>query len=160
MTAQADTQLVYLQPHMHLRGKDYEVRLAYPNGKTETIFKAKWDFNWQLGYDLVKPIPIPKGTRIIGIAHYDNSANNKFNPDPGKTGRLGQSELGRDAELLHGVPCGPRRAESQDIVQSVGRESVAARNIWPNACRNAVVLDDCNQSAGTIRNSVAKYLHL
>src|SRR5678810_1279576 len=52
MTAQANTQLVYLQPHMHLRGKDYEVRLVFPNGKTETVFKAKWDFNWQLGYDL------------------------------------------------------------------------------------------------------------
>jgi len=84
MTAQANTQLVYLQPHMHLRGKDYEVRLTFPNGKTETVFKAKWDFNWQLGYDLEKPIAIPKGTRIIGIAHYDNSANNKFNPDPAK----------------------------------------------------------------------------
>ncbi|HET9216540.1 MAG TPA: cytochrome c [Terriglobia bacterium] len=84
MTAQADTQLVYLQPHMHLRGKDYEVRLIFPNGKTETIFKAKWDFNWQLGYDLKKPIAIPKGTRIVGIAHYDNSPNNKFNPDPTK----------------------------------------------------------------------------
>jgi mono/diheme cytochrome c family protein len=84
MTAQADTKLVYLQPHMHLRGKDYEVRLMFPDGKTETIFKAKWDFNWQLGYDLEKPIDIPKGTRIIGIAHYDNSPNNKFNPDPTK----------------------------------------------------------------------------
>ena len=84
MTALDDTRLVYLQPHMHLRGKDYEVRLMYPNGKTETIFKAKWDFNWQLGYDLEKPIDIPKGTRIVGIAHYDNSANNKFNPDPTK----------------------------------------------------------------------------
>ena len=84
MTAQADTQLVYLQPHMHLRGKDYEVRLIYPSGKMETIFKAPWDFNWQLGYDLEKPIPIPKGTRIVGIAHYDNSANNKYNPDPNK----------------------------------------------------------------------------
>jgi hypothetical protein len=84
MTAQEDTKLVYLQPHMHLRGKDYEVRLMFPDGKTETIFKAKWDFNWQLGYDLEKPIDIPKGTRIVGIAHYDNSANNKFNPDPTK----------------------------------------------------------------------------
>jgi mono/diheme cytochrome c family protein len=84
MTAQEDTKLVYLQPHMHLRGKDYEVRLMFPNGKTETIFKAKWDFNWQLGYDLEKPIDIPKGTRIVGIAHYDNSAANKFNPDPAK----------------------------------------------------------------------------
>jgi hypothetical protein len=83
-TAQADTQLVYLQPHMHLRGKDYEVRLIYPSGKTETIFKAPWDFNWQLGYDFAQPIPIPRGTRIVGIAHFDNSANNKWNPDPTK----------------------------------------------------------------------------
>ncbi len=27
---------------------------------------------------------LPKGTRIIGVAHYDNSANNKYNPDPAK----------------------------------------------------------------------------
>jgi hypothetical protein len=84
MTATADTELVYLQPHMHLRGKDYEVRLIYPSGRAETVFKAKWDFNWQLGYDLAEPIPIPKGTRIVGIAHYDNSAANRFNPDPTK----------------------------------------------------------------------------
>jgi hypothetical protein len=84
MTAQADTKLVYLQPHMHLRGKDYEVRLIYPSGKMETVFKSPWDFNWQLGYDLAAPIDIPKGTRIVGIAHYDNSANNKYNPDPAK----------------------------------------------------------------------------
>jgi len=82
MTVTADTKLVYLQPHMHLRGKDYEVRLIYPDGKSETIFKAKWDFNWQLGFDLAEPIPVPQGTRIVGIAHFDNSAANKFNPDP------------------------------------------------------------------------------
>jgi hypothetical protein len=84
MTAQVDAQLVYMQPHMHLRGKDYELRIVLPSGKTETLFRAKWDFNWQIGYDLAKPVAIPKGTRIIGIAHYDNSANNKFNPDPTK----------------------------------------------------------------------------
>jgi mono/diheme cytochrome c family protein len=84
MTAQADTQLVYMQPHMHLRGKDYEVRLITPSGESKTIFKAKWDFNWQLGFDLAEPVPIPKGTRIVGIAHYDNSAGNKYNPDPTK----------------------------------------------------------------------------
>jgi len=84
MTAQVDAQLVYLQPHMHLRGKDYELRLTFPDGKTQTIFKAKWDFNWQIGYDLAKPIAIPKGTKIMGVAHYDNSLNNKFNPDPTK----------------------------------------------------------------------------
>src|SRR5688572_1887475 len=44
MTAQTDTKLVYLQPHMHLRGTDYEVRLISPAGESKTIFKAKWDF--------------------------------------------------------------------------------------------------------------------
>jgi len=79
-----DAKLVYIQPHMHLRGKDYEVRVTYPSGETETVFKGKWNFDWQVGYQLAKPMLLPKGTRILTIAHYDNSANNKFNPDPTK----------------------------------------------------------------------------
>lgn len=80
-----NAKLVYIQPHMHLRGKDYEVRVTYPTGEAETVFKGKWNFDWQVGYQLAKPLAVPKGTRILTIAHYDNSANNKFNPDPGKT---------------------------------------------------------------------------
>ena len=53
--------LVYVQPHMHLRGKDYELRVIYPTGETETVFRGKFDFNWQLGYELAKPVPLPKG---------------------------------------------------------------------------------------------------
>jgi hypothetical protein len=45
---------------------------------------VKYDFNWQLAYDVNKPIVVPKGTRLQAIAHYDNSANNRFNPDPSK----------------------------------------------------------------------------
>jgi len=33
----------YLQPHMHLRGKDYEIRLIFPTGEQQTAFKGKWD---------------------------------------------------------------------------------------------------------------------
>jgi hypothetical protein len=83
-TVGTEVKLVYVQPHMHLRGKDYELRAVYPSGEKETVFKGKFDFNWQLGYDLAKPLVLPKGTRLIGIAHYDNSANNPFNPDPTK----------------------------------------------------------------------------
>jgi hypothetical protein len=77
-------KLVYIQPHLHLRGKDYELRLIYPTGETQTIFKGKWNFDWQIGYQLEKPLPVPQGTRVLAIAHYDNSINNKFNPDPAK----------------------------------------------------------------------------
>jgi hypothetical protein len=81
-TVGVESRLTYIQPHMHLRGKDYELRLIYPTGETQVVFRGKWDFNWQLGYDLKNPILLPKGTRILTIVHYDNSANNKWNPDP------------------------------------------------------------------------------
>jgi hypothetical protein len=79
-----DAKLVYIQPHLHLRGKDYELRLIYPTGETQTVFKGVWNFDWQIGYQVEKPLPLPKGTRLLAIAHYDNSINNKFNPDPNK----------------------------------------------------------------------------
>ena len=42
-----------------------------------------------LGYDLAKPVVMPKGTRIVGISHFDNSPNNAYNPDPAKEVRWG-----------------------------------------------------------------------
>ena len=84
-TLGVDAKLTYIQPHMHLRAKDDELRLIYPTGETQTAFKGKWDFNWQLGYTLTEPLVVPKGTRIVTIVHYDNSANNKFNPDAQQT---------------------------------------------------------------------------
>jgi len=84
LTLAQEAKLVYAQPHMHLRGKDFELRLIFPTGETQTVLKAKWDFEWQMGYELAKPIDMPKGTRMVGISHFDNSANNRFNPDPAK----------------------------------------------------------------------------
>lgn len=82
LSVMEDMKLVYAQPHMHLRGKDFELRLIYPTGETETVLKGKWNFEWQMGYEMAKPIVMPKGTRLVAISHFDNSANNRFNPDP------------------------------------------------------------------------------
>ena len=83
-------ELVSLQPHMHLRGKDMTVRLIYPDGKTATILSVpRYDFNWQIIYDLEKPLALPMGTRVEITAHWDNSANNPKNPDASKTIRWG-----------------------------------------------------------------------
>jgi hypothetical protein len=84
-----NAELVYIQPHMHLRGKDYELRAIYPTGETQEIFKGKWNFDWQIGYELEKPLALPKGTRLVAIAHFDNSLNNKYNPDANKEVRWG-----------------------------------------------------------------------
>jgi hypothetical protein len=82
-TFAVDTQLVWLQPHMHFRGRDMEMRLIYPDGRLETILKVPhYSFLWQLGYDEEKPLPIPKGTKMVVIGHMDNSPNNPYNPNP------------------------------------------------------------------------------
>ncbi|HEX4997220.1 MAG TPA: cytochrome c [Terriglobia bacterium] len=120
MTTVKDTQLVYLQPHMHLRGKDYEVRVIFPSGEVRTIFKAKWDFNWQVGYDLEKPIPLPAGTRIVGIAHYDNSVNNKFNPDPTKLIIWGNQNWDEMQNCFMGFLVDPKVENPKTLFQASG----------------------------------------
>jgi hypothetical protein len=119
-TVTMDTQLVYIQPHMHVRGKDYELRLIYPSGEIKTVFKAKFDFNWQLGYDLEKPIAIPKGTRLVGISHFDNSANNKFNPDPAKRVFRGEQNWDEMATCYLGFLLDPGIANPRSVFARSG----------------------------------------
>jgi peroxiredoxin len=84
-TFRQDTELLSLMPHMHLRGKDFEYRVIFPDGKTDTLLAVpRFDFGWQSNYRLEKPLKLPAGTRIECTAHYDNSKNNPNNPDPTK----------------------------------------------------------------------------
>jgi hypothetical protein len=77
--------LYSLSPHMHLRGKDMKWVMTWPDGREETILSVpKYDFNWQLQYELAKPLKIPAGSRIVAIAHFDNSIKNRYNPSPDK----------------------------------------------------------------------------
>ena len=89
-TISRDTTVTAMTPHMHVRGKDMIYIAHYPDGTSETLLSVpKYDFNWQITYQLEKPKVLPKGTQLEVIAHYDNSANNKFNPDPTKDVRWG-----------------------------------------------------------------------
>ncbi len=90
-TAEEDIDIISLMPHMHLRGKDYLYRATYPDGRTETLLSVpRYDFGWQVYYYPKKAIRLPKGTKIEGIAHYDNSTKNPQNPDPTKSVRFGE----------------------------------------------------------------------
>jgi hypothetical protein len=91
MTLQRDATLVSLLPHMHFRGKSFEYTAIYPTGEKEVLLSVPhYDFNWQLSYNLDQQKLLPKGTVIACTAHYDNSVNNKYNPDPSKEVRFGE----------------------------------------------------------------------
>jgi len=78
-------KLASLHPHMHGRGKDFEYRVVYPTGESETLLKVPhYNWHWQLWYTLATPLVLPKGTKIECTAHYDNSPNNPDNADPTK----------------------------------------------------------------------------
>jgi len=78
-----DVTVYALWPHMHLRGKDMTFIATYPDGREEVLLHVpKYDFQWQLQYQLVEPVHLPAGSTIKAIGHYDNSSDNKNNPRP------------------------------------------------------------------------------
>jgi hypothetical protein len=82
--------LVYMQPHMHLRGKDMKIDAQYPSGERETLLNVPhYDFNWQIVYYEKTPLHLPKGTVLELTAHWNNSAANRWNPDPTAAVRWG-----------------------------------------------------------------------
>jgi len=85
-----DSTIWSLFPHMHVRGKSFEYRLVYPDGHSEVILNVpKYDFNWQGSFRFATPIEAPKGARLECVAYFDNSKNNKWNPDATKDVKWG-----------------------------------------------------------------------
>jgi peroxiredoxin len=90
-TAPFDLYVTSFMPHMHVRGKAFKYEVLFADGHAETLLDIPhYDFNWQLSYDLKQPKFIPKGTRVRVSAVFDNSAQNKANPDPSKLVKWGE----------------------------------------------------------------------
>ncbi|MFN0122660.1 MAG: thiol-disulfide isomerase [Blastocatellia bacterium] len=90
VTFKEDVEITSFMPHMHVRGKDFTYTAVYPDGRAEILLNVpKYDFNWQHSYIPKTPIRLPRGTRLDCVAHFDNSAGNKFNPDPSKDVKWG-----------------------------------------------------------------------
>jgi len=78
ITAYTEPITIYqLQPHAHLRGKDFKYEVIFPDGREETLLTVpKYDFHWQMAYELDTPLKLPAGGKLVVTAHYDNSAKN------------------------------------------------------------------------------------
>jgi hypothetical protein len=130
----ADARILSLVPHMHWRGKDYFYELIYPDGRKRTLLSVpRWDFNWQNSYMFTEPIQVPKGARLHAVAHWDNSRNNPYNPDPNKEVRFG---LQTWEEMMVGWCV--YTWEQPDTAEKLARETVdPAEELFDRLDRNA-----------------------
>ena len=91
ITIKKDAHLYSMLPHMHFRGKRMRFSAEYPDGRKEELLNiAKYNYNWQLDYELKEPKFLPAGTKITAVAAFDNSTQNKANPDPARKVPWGQ----------------------------------------------------------------------
>jgi hypothetical protein len=79
VTAYTQPVTIYqLQPHAHLRGKDFTYSIVDPDGLEQTLLTVpRYDFHWQLAYELDRPLRLPAGSKLVVTAHYDNSEKNE-----------------------------------------------------------------------------------
>ena len=78
-----DIFLLSMGPHMHYRGKAMRYELEYPDGEREVLlWVPDYDFNWQFLYEYETPKFIPAGSTIHMSWWFDNSTDNRWNPDP------------------------------------------------------------------------------
>jgi hypothetical protein len=124
VTASSDVdqaiELINYMPHMHLRGKDMKYEVVYPDHTRKTLlWLPKFNFNWQTVYRLKTPVHIPKGSRIIITAHFDNSTKNKYNPDPTRAVRWGDPTY--DEMMVAWMECTVPRSTKTDGASTKGK---------------------------------------
>ena len=97
-TLPKDVTAVAYTAHMHFRGKSMMTKAIYPDGREEVLLNVpNYDFRWQETYFLKQQFLLPKGTKLMTVAYFDNSKNNPQNPDPSKALRWGEPS---DEEMM------------------------------------------------------------
>lgn len=76
-------KLLAASPHMHVRGKSFQLFTRNHNGQQETLLEVpKYDFNWQHTYELSQPLELDTIEELSFVARFDNSTSNPVNPNP------------------------------------------------------------------------------
>ena len=82
-----DGMLLAVSPHMHLRGKSFEMSAVGKDGsgagELKKLLKVpQYDFNWQHTYEFAEPIAFSEIKSLELTTTFDNSQGNPFNPAP------------------------------------------------------------------------------
>ena len=91
-----NARITSFQPHMHNRGKAMCMEAIYPDGKVQQLnCVSNYKFGWHINYnytDDIQPL-LPAGTMLHVIGWHNNTASNKYNPDPRNWAGFGQRSI-------------------------------------------------------------------
>jgi len=79
-----DGELLAVSPHMHVRGKAFELRARRGEGSEILLNVPRYDFNWQHTYEWTDRISLADVDGLEFTATFDNSDANPTNPAPGE----------------------------------------------------------------------------
>jgi hypothetical protein len=128
--------LLSMAPHMHVRGKDFRYDIVYPDGKRESLlWIPRDDFGWQTTYELKEPKLLPKGSKMVCVAHFDNSEDNLANPDPSREVGWGEQTW---EEMMFGWF--EMALADQDLTQPATASAKRAQEFQASA--GSIVLDE------------------
>ena len=89
-----DIVLYSIRPHMHYRGRSIRVWATLPGGEDKLLLSVpNYLFNWQSRYVFSEPVYLPAGSRLEAEASFDNSPQNRYNPDPSQTVTWGFGQI-------------------------------------------------------------------
>ncbi len=91
-----NARITSFQPHLHNRGKAQCMEAIYPDGKVEQLNCVNnYQFGWHIVYnytDDIQPL-LPAGTMLHVISWHNNTASNRYNPDPKNWVGFGQRSI-------------------------------------------------------------------
>lgn len=115
-----DLEALAVSPHMHMLGRDVRMSVTYANGQSlDLISIPNWDPAWQSMYQFEAPIPLPAGSTLNVVAHFDNSAHPRNPNQPPKLVKWGHNS---DDEMLDGFVAVVKRG--QDLTQPRSRDDL------------------------------------
>jgi mono/diheme cytochrome c family protein/peroxiredoxin len=100
-TLDQDTTLRAVVPLLGPRAKALHVSANFPDGTSTVLLDApRYEFRWRPRFELLEPLTLPKGTRLVVRGTFDNSESNPTNPNPAHEAAAGVDEL--DEQLIVG----------------------------------------------------------
>ena len=97
-----DVVIYSVRPHMHYRGRSMEL-WTIPLGEDPRLVLSvpNYSFDWQAYYRFEEPLTLRAGSHILAKGIYDNSAQNRYNPDPSKTVSWGETQINDEMFILY-----------------------------------------------------------